>query len=187
MSREKLGSKAHLPARRRAPRGCWLPGLQCSMPHFSKIRKPGRQQQNAKVSLREPLDDARKLAARCSGSESWEPQTGSLPETADTTNAIPTDQQWLPLSEVSLVNGANTSSVLQCEIIPGARRSGRAGGKSHSHGIVKASTAHRRFCLTHRRFNKGKDLDRLAAHDQYDRIFCECTLFTRRYPARVFA
>jgi hypothetical protein len=42
-------------ARRRAPQGCWLSGLQDPMPHFRKMRKPGRQQQNAKLFLREPL------------------------------------------------------------------------------------------------------------------------------------
>jgi hypothetical protein len=43
-----------MPVRRRAPKGCWLSGLQNPMQSFSKIRKPERQQQNVKLFLREP-------------------------------------------------------------------------------------------------------------------------------------
>ena len=44
-----------MPVRRRAPKGCWLSGLQLPMSFFSKIIKPERQQQNAKLFLRELL------------------------------------------------------------------------------------------------------------------------------------
>jgi len=44
-----------MPARRRAPEGCWLPDLQFSMSDFCMIRRSGSRQQNAKLFLREPL------------------------------------------------------------------------------------------------------------------------------------
>jgi len=56
-----------MPVRRRAPKGCWLSGLQHPMPSLSKIRKPESQQQNVKSFLREPL----LLAEREQRQSSW--------------------------------------------------------------------------------------------------------------------
>jgi hypothetical protein len=44
-----------MPARRRAPKGCWLPSIYYPMANFPVARGLGSQQQNVKLFLRQPL------------------------------------------------------------------------------------------------------------------------------------